>query len=112
MTRYLKSAFWLCAFAVLVLSLAPTSPELPTTGWDKSNHFVGFAMLAVLGLPAYLRYRWVVLIGLVLYGGLIEVLQSHTTYRLGEWSDLLADAIGVVGGYALHLLLAKVFPLK
>jgi hypothetical protein len=38
--------------------------------------------------------------------GLIEVLQSFTTYRLAEWGDLLADAIGVVGGYALNALIS------
>jgi VanZ family protein len=103
MSRYWKPAFWLCAIALLALSLAPVSPELPTTGWDKSNHFVGFATLALLGLPAYPRYRLAVLAGLVLYGGLIEVLQSFTTYRQAEWLDLLADAIGVAGGFALYL---------
>jgi VanZ family protein len=39
---------------------------------------------------------------LLAYGGLIEVLQSFTPNRVGEWPDLLADSVGV----ALGLLLA------
>jgi VanZ family protein len=110
MKKYWKPAFWLCALAVLVLSLVPVAPELPTTGWDKSNHFLGFASLAFLGLPSYPRHRIFVLGGLILYGGLIEVLQSLTTYRLAEWGDLLADAIGVAIGYYINLLFARMLP--
>lgn len=34
-----------CMLLVLVLSLLPPSPQLPTTGWDKSNHVLAFAVL-------------------------------------------------------------------
>jgi len=93
--------FWGGVVAVLVLSLIPVPPELPGTGWDKSNHLIAFGLLAVFGLLAHpLRYGWL-LAGLLLFGGLIEALQSLTTYRLAEWLDWLADAIGIVAGYGL-----------
>ena len=98
-----KLAFWACAAAVLALSLAPTGPELPTTGWDKGNHFIAFLALVLLGLPAYPRRTTAVLGGLLLYGGLIEILQSFTTYRFAEWGDWLADGVGVVAGYGFRL---------
>ena len=47
---------WLLAFAMLVLlvlSLAPLSIVLPTTGWDKGNHALGFAVLGLLGQWAW-----------------------------------------------------------
>ena len=91
--------------AVLVLALMPTVPELPSTGWDKSNHVLAFAVLALLGLRAYPPRVAAVMLGLLAYGGLIEVLQSFTTYRLAEWADLLADAIGILTGSALVQLL-------
>lgn len=97
----LKPSFWTCAIAVLVLSLAPTSPELPSTGWDKSNHFLGFGVLSVLGLLAYPARHVAILFGLLAFGGLIEVLQSLTPYRLAEWADWIADGIGIVAGYAI-----------
>jgi VanZ family protein len=102
-----KPAFWLCAVAVLVLSLAPATEELPTTGWDKSNHFLGFCVLAILGLLAYPARLFHVVIGLLVYGGAIELLQSLTPHRLGDWADWLADAIGVAIGMAIHFGLAR-----
>lgn len=100
----LKTAFWGAAAAVLFLSLIPSSPELPSTGWDKTNHLFGFVTLAALGLPAYPSRRLQVVVGLLLFGGLIELLQSLTPYRFAEWADWLADGLGVGLGYGLHWL--------
>jgi VanZ family protein len=108
MTLIWKPAFWICAAAVLILSLAPASPELPTTGWDKTNHCLGFFALAILGLSAYPRRIMVVMSGLLVYGGLIEVLQSFTTYRFAEWLDWMADGVGVVFGYGFDLIRRRV----
>ena len=96
--------FWTCGLAILVLALMPVVPEMPTTGWDKSNHALAFAVLTVLGCRAYPKRIALVLVGAVLYGGLIEVLQSFTGYRSAEWLDLFADAIGVILGRALLAL--------
>ena len=43
-----------------------------------------------------------VLLGLLVYGGLIEILQSLTTYRMAEWGDLWADGVGLLLGAAAH----------
>jgi LPXTG-motif cell wall-anchored protein len=103
MTTGWKLAFWTCALAILILSLVPVTPELPTTGWDKSNHFLGFFVLTMLGLAAYPRRPVIVLAGLLLYGGLIEILQAFTTYRSAELADLMADGIGVAAAIGLRL---------
>lgn len=102
-----KWAFWICALAVLVLSLVPTAPELPTTGWDKSNHFMGFAALAVLGRQGYPGRGIALIAGLLAFGGLIEVLQSFTTYRFAEWGDWIADGIGLIAGYGLNAIACR-----
>jgi VanZ family protein len=73
--RLLRLAFLACLVAVMVLSLVPNSPEVPTTGWDKTNHLLGFAVLALLGCRSYPDRTRVVLPALIGYGGLIEVLQ-------------------------------------
>jgi VanZ family protein len=82
------------------MSLAPTGVQLPTTGWDKTNHLAGFATLAILGNWAYGSRTSTVMAALLAYGALIEVLQSLTTYRTAEWGDLLADALGITMGWA------------
>jgi hypothetical protein len=94
-------AFWACVAAVLVLALAKPGHYLPTTGWDKANHALAFAVLALLGALAYPGRLARVLIALLAYGALIEVLQSLTRYRSGEWLDLLADAVGLLLAWPL-----------
>ena len=106
-----KTAFWAAAAAVLVLSLTPTSPELPSTGWDKTNHLFGFLTLALLGAQAYSSRLSRLFVGLLLFGGLIELLQSLTPYRFAEWADWIADGLGIAAGYGLHLFLCR-FSLK
>lgn len=90
--------------AILVLSLMPPSSNLPTTGWDKSNHMLGFGTLGLFGVRGWPGRAWVVLATLLAYGALIEVLQSLTPYRSAEWADLIADGVGLLVG----LLVARV----
>lgn len=93
--------FWACLLAVLVLSLIPAPPKSLSTGWDKGNHLLAFAVSCVLGQVAYPGRRSVVLMGLVAYGALIEVLQSFTPQRQAEWVDWLADGLGILLGWGL-----------
>lgn len=102
--RLLRVAFWACGVAVLVLSLAPVTTPMPSTGWDKSNHLLAFATLAFLGRGAFPGRAVAVLAGLLAYGGLIEVLQSFTPDRSAEWADLLADGVGLACGEMLARL--------
>jgi VanZ family protein len=96
-------AFLLCLIVVLALSLLPAQP-LPTTGWDKANHVLAFAVLAVLGCRSYPKRRIRVLLGLLAYGVLIELLQALTGYRTAELLDVVADAVGLVIGWPLARL--------
>jgi VanZ family protein len=105
--RVWRVAFLLCLTGVLVLSLVPATPASLTTGWDKTNHLLGFAVLGLLGLRSYPGRAVTVLLGLLAYGGLIEVLQSLTPYRLAEWADLLADALGLAVGAVLARLFTR-----
>lgn len=101
-----QTALWVWAFGsvalvVLVLALMPPVPHMPTTGWDKANHLLAFAVLAWLGCHAYPQRLVTVLSGLLAYGALIEILQSFTAYRSADWHDLLADGMGLVLGWRL-----------
>lgn len=100
--------FWSCVAVVLFLSLSPPAPYLPTVGWDKSNHVLAFSVLAVLGCRTYPTHISAVMAGLLLYGGLIEVLQSFTPYRVAEWGDIIADGLGVIIGFGLDLFSRKI----
>ena len=100
-TALARAAFWLATAVVVVTSLLP-GPYLPKGGifdlWDKAQHALAFAVLALLGLwswrPRALRVRLVV--GLLALGGVIEVAQHLSGWRHGDWADWLADSLGVL----------------
>jgi VanZ family protein len=105
-TTMLRSAFWVCVLAILAMSLMPPVPQMPTTGWDKSNHMLGFAVLMLLGRWAYPGRTMFLVCGLLAYGALIELLQSLTADRFAEWEDLLADGLGLFAGWVLGQMMA------
>ncbi len=94
--------FWCCLVGVLVMSLMPAGLPLPDAGWDKSNHLLAFLALAFTSLVAYPKRPAILLASLLAYGGMIEVLQSFTPNRMAEWTDLLADALGLAVGWGVR----------
>jgi len=103
--------FWRIAFAgavlgFTVLALLP-SDRLPSifNWWDKAQHALAFAVLAVLaclGWPQVSAWRWC--LALLAYGVLIELAQAATGWRHGSVADALADAVGVVAGLGVVAL--------
>jgi VanZ family protein len=87
--------FWAGCLAVGVLALLPATLPLPSTGWDKANHGLAFMALGLLGARCWPRGRTQVLLALAAYGGAIEMAQSLTATRTGDWADWLADAVGL-----------------
>lgn len=100
----------LWAAVVLLLTLTPAN-EMPRTpvwellSFDTVAHAGVFFVLAALSWFSLRRQRrwpfWAehtgaaVLVGSILFGGLIEVLQySMRLGRHGDWTDLLSDGIG------------------
>lgn len=102
--------FWACVFTILVLSLVPPSPPMPSTGWDKANHALAFATLAFLAHKAWPGRIRVVLPSLLFYGALIECLQSFTPDRHAEWGDIWADSLGLLAGDILARLAGWLAP--
>jgi len=103
MRTLLRLGFWLSLIALTIASLVPV-PMLPPqvmSLWDKAQHALGFAWLGALGLLTYPRRIWAVVVGLVVWGGAIELMQWGTGWRYGEWSDWLADVIGITAALLL-----------
>jgi len=92
------------AAVIGVLTLIPMDLPVDIGGGDKLHHLIAFAALI---LPSAILYRralvWLAP-AVLLYGGLIELIQP-TVGRQGEWLDFLADGLGVALGIALGLAL-------
>lgn len=102
------------ALVITWLALVPAPPVQITTGWDKSNHALAFATLAFSSVWALARrpqlpQQWPALaLGLLAYGGAIEIAQTYLPPREGDWMDLLADGVGISLGLAAASVCASV----
>jgi len=109
----------LLPIVVLVLALMPNIlpwPHDQGADWlkfDKWGHGITFAALALWYTGQYARHLyWRLALALLIYGALIEVLQSMTTYRTAEWGDLAADGLGIVAGIVIALFGAGAWSLR
>ena len=103
--RLIRVAFWCSAVTLVIGSLIPVDllPPQAASIWDKGQHAFGFGWLALLGLLGYEKRPWTIVIGLVILGGVVELLQAATGWRYGEWLDFLADGVGILFGATLWL---------
>jgi len=95
-----RAAFWVLVLATLWLSLMPAERIPPAFHfWDKAQHALAFAALACFGLMGYARLARRVMLGLMVFGIAIEVLQHLSGWRHGDWLDWVADCVGLLAGY-------------
>ena len=108
--RAARIAFWLALTVLSILFLLPQ--HYLASGvfdwWDKLQHSLAFGVLTLLGLLAYAstkkqaqRQVHRIVVAMVLYGALIEVLQSVSGWRYGEFGDWAADVVGVLLAWAI-----------
>ena len=101
-SRALRVLFWAAALFAFVMAVLPHPPALPGNPSDKIQHAVAFATLGLLGALAYPRLSTVrLIIGLSLFGALIEVAQAipvlHRDSDLFDWlTDTIACAVVLI----------------
>lgn len=109
--RFLSRWLPFIAYSILIvwLSLTPAPPTIDDAlfGWDKFQHAAAYGVLALLAFRAFggavlsAKQRWLQAAAVSFsLGGLLEVAQwAFTKTRTAEFSDLLADLLGVGGAY-------------
>lgn len=87
------------AAAVAFASLRPAGGA-SLDPWDKLLHFLTYAVFAALACRAVReeRHLFYACLGIIAYGGLMEVLQSFMPERVMSGYDFLANTLGVVVG--------------
>jgi VanZ family protein len=91
-----RAVLVLALVTIFVLSLMPVPEGLQVFSWqDKVEHAGAFAMLGLMAAFACLRPARLWVLGLLVYGALIELAQSTVPYRSADPADWAADAIGV-----------------
>ena len=106
-----RTAFAIAGLAIIAASLLPAD-ELPAIDvWDKLEHALSYAVLAVLGALAYAgRGRSTVVLGvsLVAMGVVLELLQAFVPGRSTDPGDALANLIGVLAGLSAVSMLSRI----
>lgn len=93
---------WSFVTLVIVLSLIPPFPIIQTPGYgDKVEHL--FAYFVLMGWFAQIYHspqqRLHYLIGFLLLGIGLEILQGFGGVRHADWLDILANTIGVCSAW-------------
>ncbi len=109
--RAIPTIFWVMLIITTISMLIELAPKQAGWAyWDKLQHMLVFMMLLLLGANAYL-HKYYLAIGLMLYGAIIEVLQSmFTLTRHASIDDWLADVVGICMGLLIFALLQKIVP--
>ena len=98
LTTLSRLVFGISLTVLTVASLTPIDqlPPQVMSVWDKAQHALGFGWLALWGLLGFPHHPRRIAIAVLLWGGLIELLQIATGWRYGEWLDWLADGLGIL----------------
>ena len=96
---------------ITYLSLIPAE-ELPKLElWDKLEHALAYAVVAVaagVGWAGHRRAKALLGIGLMVLGVVLEFLQSFVPGRLTDPGDALANLTGILVGLGIVAAVARV----
>jgi len=94
---------WNLVIAVIILSLIPPPPIMHVDYTDKIGHLIAYFVLMGWFAQIYHapRQRIQFVIGFLLLGAVLEILQGFGGVRYAEWADMVANSVGVVLAWQL-----------
>ncbi|MCG1034942.1 VanZ family protein [Polaribacter sp. DS7-9] len=97
--------------AYLSLMRMPKTEVISFGNSDKVYHLIAYFSLSISWLFSFYKKKSIkllIIISCVIYGIIIEVLQSILTeYRTGDYKDILANTLGIVLGLLIFNLIIK-----
>jgi VanZ family protein len=108
-----KIVFILYGVFIAFVSLVPSEITPDINLWDKGSHFIAYLVFAFLASRVTKNKKALayVSVGIVIYSGLLEIVQSVVPGRMMSGRDLLANALGVAAGFLLFQVF-KIVSLK
>jgi VanZ family protein len=103
---------WAMVAAIVWLSLTANPPRIDIEEGDKLGHLASYATLMLWFSQLYMekRTRALYALGFAAMGVALEFAQGATGYRSFDLADMLANALGVLCGWAAALILPRVLP--
>lgn len=112
MRRLCKVTGWLILLAIVVLSVVPPS-DRPVTGAPSNWEHVGIYLLTGIAFGiAYPGRLPAIAPGLILFSGLIEVIQLWVPGRHARLSDFLIDSVATCAGATAIVVAEKLVWLR
>jgi VanZ family protein len=108
--RWFHLAGWLCVIAIAVLSLSPRRLGVGTEfGAPELDHLLAYLFTTAALALGHTRTRWRVVLCVLLigFGGLMELGQGVVPGRDGSIGDFLVNALGVGMGLVMAVLLER-----
>ena len=92
-----KICLWSFLVISLILFLSPVSNTISSLINDKVSHAFAYGTLFFLAAKSYKDKYSSLYIGLLVFllGFIVEIVQSMTGYRSGEFDDVLANVFGI-----------------
>ena len=99
-----KTILFLYTLGIVIVSLQPITGTSSIPHLDKVQHFIVYAGLALLLFLAFqLNNRRIIgIIGAVLLGIMIEILQPLIAGRERSFLDFLANCVGIIFGTLIY----------
>ena len=97
--------------AVVWLSVTPAPPKVDFAQSDKLGHFIAYGALMLWFAQLYRgTTRLLHAAGFIAMGIGLEFVQRALGYRTFDTLDMYANALGVLLGWAIALVLPRVLP--
>jgi glycopeptide antibiotics resistance protein len=97
--------------AVVWLSVTPAPPKVDFAQSDKLGHFIAYGALMLWFAQLYRgTTRLLYAAGFIAMGIGLEFVQGALGYRTFDTLDMYANALGVLLGWAIALVLPRVLP--
>jgi len=108
--HFWRSVGWFGILLLLYLSLTPRPPEISIEHGDKLGHALAYATLMYwwAQLLVVTRSRLWLAAGLIGLGVALEYMQGWTGWRTFDYFDMLADAVGIMAGWILAMILPNI----
>ncbi|PKH07293.1 VanZ family protein [Moritella sp. Urea-trap-13] len=109
-----KYKFWfrlllaMVIFTICIIAFGKATTDIPQLGYDKLNHLIAFASLALLFDYSFPNRTITLFMTLLGFGIFIEFIQGMIPSRTTSYWDILADLIGITSYLILQPLRAKI----
>ncbi len=101
MRIFFRFAAWMLLGGIVILSVVPPDYRPVTPAPHNFEHGGMFVLTGLAFGLGYQRWRLGQAVGLVLFSGVIELVQLFVTGRHSRFSDFLVDAVSVSLGVGL-----------